>query len=337
MIKYRLLGILSCLTAFVSYLVLLLGVTVTQTDSGQGCGNSWPFCHGDIVPNFLSINTVYEYSHRVMTGIDSTLIFALVLFAVIFFRKDFRIIISSIMSIFFLLLQAVLGALTVVYEGTYAKDGLLSLHFGFSLLAFGSVVLLALRIAQLRPDRVNKRKVTSQELEPVSKGLRAIVWLIAVYTYVVVYTGALVVHSSATLACGSEYPTCGSNYLPNLSSAAGIQVLHRYAAASIWFVILALMLVIVRNFHTHRDLVWGSLWAFVLVTLQALAGMGIVLTGAQLLATLLHTTLISVLFAVLCYLCAQVGWPFKKQPTSSKPQGDTIDTSKTVKENVSML
>lgn len=323
MTKRRLMEIFSIIACIVSYMTLLLGATVTKTDAGEGCGQTWPFCHGDIIPNFLTIDTVIEYSHRVIAGLDTAVICIIVLWAWWVYRKDFRIKLFSAMSVFFVFLQAVLGALTVVYEGSYAKDGLLSLHFGFSLLSLASVVLLSLRIFQLGS---NKELVAPTP--PQSRKLQYAVWLLTAYTYYVVYTGAMVRHASATLACGVQFPGCGNFYLPNFFTPAGIQLLHRYSAGSIWLLILILMIVIVRCFSDRRDLVWGSLWAFILVSLQALTGMATVLTGAQLLVSLIHTTNIAILFSVLCYLCMQVEWPFKRRlkDTSSSKH---VETGKT--------
>ncbi|GCE22494.1 COX15/CtaA family protein [Dictyobacter kobayashii] len=314
MLNRRLMSIFAIITSFGAYIMLLLGAAVTRTDSGQGCGNSWPFCHGQLIPESLPIATVYEYSHRIMSGADSFLIFALALWAWLAYRRDFRIKLFGVMSLFFVVLQAILGALTVVYEGTYAKEGLLSLHFGFSLISFASVILLTMRIMQLQRLDPTQPERTAQQVAPVSKWIQIVVWCLAAYTYVVVYTGALVGHASATLACGQQFPTCGSTYVPSFMTSPGIQVLHRYSAASIWFLLLALMVVMIRLARDRRDLIWGSLWAFVLVSLQALSGMATVLSGAQLLVALLHTTIISVLFSVICYLCVQVEWPWRRQP-----------------------
>ncbi|WP_162005611.1 COX15/CtaA family protein [Dictyobacter vulcani] len=317
--KHRLLSILAIVTSIGAYFMLLLGAAVTKTDSGQGCGNSWPFCHGQLIPDSVSIATVYEYSHRIMSGADGFLIFALTVFSWLMYRRDFRIKLFGFMSLFFVVLQAILGALTVMYEGTYAKDGLLSLHFGFSLISFASVILLTMRIMQLKQVTPENPERTAQQISPISKGMQIVVWAVTAYTYVVVYTGALVRHSSATLACGEQFPTCGATYFPNIFTAAGIQVMHRYAASSIWLLLLVLMIVLIRVARDRRDLVWGSLWAFVLVSLQAMSGMATVLSGAQLLVSLLHTTIIAVLFSVLCYLCVQVEWPWKRHVVNTRP------------------
>lgn len=321
--KRRLMEIFSLIACFVSYLTLLLGATVTKTDAGEGCGQTWPFCHGVIIPNFLSIDTVYEYSHRVIAGLDTTVICIIVVWSWWVYRKDFRIKLFGILSIFFVFLQAVLGALTVVYEGTYAKDGLLSLHFGFSLVSLASVVLLALRIYQ-----IGSGKELLDPTIPRSRILQYAVWLVTAYTYYVVYSGALVRHSSSTLACGTEFPGCGGALLPNFFTNTGIQLLHRYSAASIWLFILALMIVIGLRFKNRRDLVWGSRWAFILVCLQAVTGAATVMTGAQLFVSLIHTTNIAVLFSVLCYLCMQVEWPFQRRAKKT-PAINKIETVST--------
>src|SRR5439155_6981769 len=117
-----------------------LGVLVTTTGSGQGCGNSWPFCHGQIIPGVITIAGLIEYSHRVMAGADGFLVLILTICAWLMYRKDFRIKLFSFMSLLFVVLQGALGALTVVFEGTFALNWLLSIHFGLSLIAFASVI-----------------------------------------------------------------------------------------------------------------------------------------------------------------------------------------------------
>ncbi len=57
--------------------VILLGALVRATESGAGCGQSWPTCHGELVPE-LSGATAIEFAHRSASGV------ALVLVAVLF-------------------------------------------------------------------------------------------------------------------------------------------------------------------------------------------------------------------------------------------------------------
>jgi cytochrome c oxidase assembly protein subunit 15 len=32
------------------FIVLIMGTTVTNTGSSEGCGRSWPLCHGKFIP-----------------------------------------------------------------------------------------------------------------------------------------------------------------------------------------------------------------------------------------------------------------------------------------------
>ncbi len=305
MLLQRLLRILAIVTAISSYLVILLGVLVTTTGSGRGCGNSWPFCHGQIIPGTLSIAGVIEYGHRILSSADGFLILILTLGTWVLYRKDFRAKLFAFLSLLFVVIQGALGAVTVVFEGTLALNWILSVHFGLSLIALASVVLLTIRLFQLGRTNTSDAKTSVM----VARGTQVLFWGLAVYTYIVVYTGALVEHTGAVAACGYNLPGCGSTYLPGLNSLAGIQVLHRYAAGLLWFGVLAAVIVVVRHYRERRDLVQAVWWAFALISLQAASGIVNVLTTGQMLAALIHTTLISIFFSVLCYLCVAVGWP----------------------------
>ena len=49
--------------------VILWGAVVRATGSGAGCGNHWPLCNGDILPQDPSITTLIEFSHRLSSGV----------------------------------------------------------------------------------------------------------------------------------------------------------------------------------------------------------------------------------------------------------------------------
>ena len=319
---HRIMRILAIIAAIASYFVLIMGSLVTTTGSGQGCGNSWPFCHGQIIPGTITVAGVIEYSHRVMSSADGLLVLVLTVGTWLIYKKDVRAKLFAVLSLFFVVLQGALGALTVVYEGTFMKTGLLSIHFGLSLIALASVVLLAVRLFQIDKEQRGVAQGDTGHRVAGVRRLQYLVWGLAIYTYIVVYTGALVDHAGALMGCGYQVPGCGSTYFPNLTSTAGIQMLHRYAASSLWVLVLALLIVVMRRYRQRRDIVSGAWWAYILITLQAISGATMVVTGGQLLAILAHTTIISVFFAVLAYLCMQVGWPWRKRRSVPQDQGE---------------
>lgn len=290
--------ILAVITALLSYIMLLMGAIVTKTGSGKGCGNSWPFCHGQLFPEELPVSTIIEYSHRIISGGVGFLILILTISSWIKYKENTCIKVLSFFSLFFVVLQGVLGALTVVFTASFAKKAALALHFGFSLISFASVVLLTICL-------IKKKK------EPivVSKHLRFSVWGVLIYTYAVIYTGALVRHTHATMGCGFKFPLCESaSSFPHFSSLAGIHMLHRYAAISLWCCVLCLLIYILRHFDRGTKIRTASILAFVLITLQAVSGIWTVLSGGQILVALIHTTVISGFFAVLSYICMEMGF-----------------------------
>jgi cytochrome c oxidase assembly protein subunit 15 len=317
----RLIRLFAIITSIGAYVIIVLGVLVTTSGSGQGCGNTWPFCHGQIIPGVITIAGLIEYSHRVMSSLEGFLVLVLTIWSWLMYRKDFRVKLFAFLSLLFVVLQGALGALTVVYEGTFALNWLLSVHFGLSLIALASVVLLTIRLFQV--DR--RQQDNPERTGPRVPSLQFPVWGLAVYTYIVVYTGALVEHTGAVTSCGYQIPGCGSTYFPSFTSLAGIQVLHRYVAGLLWLLVLCLLVVVLRSYRQRSDLVQGAWWAFGLITLQAVSGVFNVLTGGQMLAALVHTTLIASFFSVLCFLCMQVGSPWKRKRLAHEAEGKQLE------------
>ena len=79
MIRY--LKWLSVIATFGMIFVLLGGALVTKTDSGAGCGDSWPLCHGQLIPSEITLELVIELSHRLVSGIVGIVVLALSFFS----------------------------------------------------------------------------------------------------------------------------------------------------------------------------------------------------------------------------------------------------------------
>lgn len=59
--------------------VILGGAVVRATDSGAGCGESWPRCDGQIIPISPQGATLIEFTHRMMTAALGLALIALVI------------------------------------------------------------------------------------------------------------------------------------------------------------------------------------------------------------------------------------------------------------------
>ncbi len=274
------------------FLVVLMGATVTDTGSATGCGRSWPLCKGQFIPQF-AIATLIEFSHRLVTGVEGILIFALTVAVLILWkRREMRVLAAAMLIT--LLLQSGMGAAAVMWPQSPA---VLALHLGISLVAFASVALTTLSIRYDRDLRRLRGNATSA-------AFRLAVWAATIYTYLVVYSGAYVRHAGASMAC-VDWPSCNGATWITFGGLTGVVVIHRIVAFGVFLAMVGLAGWSYRTREIRPDLYRGSVAALVLVVLQGLAGGLIVLTRLDLLTTLAHTGIVALLFASLCFLCRQ--------------------------------
>jgi heme A synthase len=95
--------------------VVLWGAYVRATGSGAGCGNHWPLCNGEVVPQMASVKRLIEFSHRASSGVDTFLILALLVWAFRVFPKGHAARLGAGLTTTFLVTEAILGALLVKF------------------------------------------------------------------------------------------------------------------------------------------------------------------------------------------------------------------------------
>src|SRR5690625_2979191 len=121
-------------------LFILLGeALVTKTGSGAGCGESWPLCNGQLFPTDITPELIIEYSHRLVSSVMGVTVFALGILAWRFVGHVREVKFLSFLSIFFLILQGLIGAAAVKWG---LSVFVLAVHFGISLDLFDVVFLL---------------------------------------------------------------------------------------------------------------------------------------------------------------------------------------------------
>jgi cytochrome c oxidase assembly protein subunit 15 len=300
-IMQKVLKTLAILATIGILLVVLAGALVTKTGSGEGCGANWPLCHDQLIPDNPTVETVIEYTHRLVTGVVGMLVLAFSLWTAIKYRKIREVVWVAVAALFFILLQSVLGALAVL--GIGQASAILALHFGFSLLSFASVLLLCIYVFQL-----DKQKQLPKSHASVAMKLG--VFSLFVYTYIVVYVGAYVRHTGSSLGC-PDWPLCHGQFIPELAGHAGIQFAHRVAALILLIGYGFLMYHVVKNYKHDQILYQSTLLILIFTVLQVLSGGAVVLTELHLFPSLLHALFVSFLFGILCHLVLYV---FRKQP-----------------------
>lgn len=290
------------LTSAGMFLVLLGGALVTKTKAGRGCGSDWPLCNGKFVPAY-TLESMIEYNHRVVTGIVGILVVVTVVLVWSRLKKQTDAKLYAAGILFFTLLQAALGAMAVMWQQSSA---VLALHFGISLLAFSSTLLLAVTVW-----RLERKPKTEADPDPavgqairISKGFRNLIWLITVYTYIVVYLGAFVRHTFSSGGC-TGWPLCNGQWIPELTGATGIVFMHRVAAAVLLLAIIWMAFLANSRYQGHKETQSLAFIILALALLQVMSGAWVSYTIGNeevfIFSSLLHTVVISGLFGILSY------------------------------------
>jgi heme a synthase len=289
---YRLLKWFAVLTSIGMLLVLLGGALVTKTDSGMGCGRSWPLCNGEFLPTEITFELVIELAHRLVSGSVGFMVLILSIWSwkVIGHIRETKFL--SILSFSFLLLQALIGAAAVIWS---QSDFVLALHFGISLISFAAVFLLTLLIFEVDKKFDAEKVVIDARMKKHILG-------VSIYSYLVIYTGALVRHTNASLTC-LDWPLCSNDdfSLPT-NLYQWVQMGHRTAAAIIFIWIGYCLYLAIKKYKSQKVIYCGWLTSFILVSLQVISGMLIIFTRLNLYIALAHAFFISCLFGVLSYL-----------------------------------
>jgi len=98
--------------------VILWGVFLRASKSGDGCGQHWLTCHGEVIPSAPEMKTVIEFSHRITSGIAFLVVFALVIWAFRKFEKYNPIRKTALISFVFIITEALVGAGLVLTGNT---------------------------------------------------------------------------------------------------------------------------------------------------------------------------------------------------------------------------
>lgn len=278
------------------FLVVLMGATVTNTGSGEGCGRSWPLCNGEFVPSY-AFETAVEYSHRLVTSIEGVLIAGVAIGAIRLRRgrRDIKVYVG--IMVFTLLLQSGLGASAVMWP---QSPTIMAMHFGISLICLASVFLLT----RVFYETSSSAPRTARSL-PLPGWYRRATWGALVASVGVAYIGAYMRHSNATLAC-YRWPACTDATIPAYSTSIGVAMGHRLAALATIFLVGAIAMYTYRRREIEPDLFRINAAAFVLILLQAASGGAIVLTRMETWSPLAHAGLMALLFLCLADAARQI-------------------------------
>ena len=279
--------------------VVLLGAVVRATDSGGGCGASWPLCNGDFFPHHPRLATVIEFTHRSTSGVCTLLLIALAIWTYWATPKRHRARKAVAWAGFFLVTEALLGAALVLRHWVEANVSTgrtiaQSIHFTNTLLLMAALALTAWFLRD-------------ESLDVARPGVsKAAAWLAIVATIVVGATGALAALADTLFPS----PTLAAGMAQDFATGAPILVRMRWlhpAAAVIGLMCVGLLV---------RDAVRATgEWDGVSRTVVALLGLQFVLGTADVLLLaptwlqVVHLLGADLYWVTLVILAGRVLWP----------------------------
>lgn len=86
---------------------------MTTSNSGLGCGESWPLCKGAVFPSLNNPEVIIELTHRLFNSVVGVFILGLSIVAWTRYRTESNIVLLSTTSLVALIAQVLLGMVTV--------------------------------------------------------------------------------------------------------------------------------------------------------------------------------------------------------------------------------
>lgn len=110
--------------------------------------------------------------------------------------------------------------------------------------------------------------------------MRRFAWIVLVYFALVALWGAFVRATGSGAGCGSHWPLCNGEVLPQAPSVAtAIEFFHRATSGVAGLLILGLAAALVRGLGWHHPATRAGLSALIFTVIEALVGAGLVKLG----------------------------------------------------------
>ena len=282
---------LTLVTVFSIFSLVALGGAVRLTESGLGCPD-WPLCHGKVIPP-LDTPTLIEYSHRLVASLAGLLVLATALVVWGRYRSRPWLMVSATAGFLLLVLQVLLGGLTVLSE---LPPGIVLAH-----LATAEALMAAMIVVCMSALR-NPSPSGYREEGEAGRGRFPLLMLgVLLGAYALLLTGSYVTVSGATTSCGQWWPLCQGQVIPE-GQYAMIHMVHRVVALLVGALIVAVLVHTWRRRNERPALGWAAALVGGLFLAQVLIGASVLWMGFPISARLLHLVMATAVWVGLAAL-----------------------------------
>jgi heme A synthase len=279
-------------TGIATFVLIIVGGVVRVSDSGLGCGpagsgfHGWPFCNGDVVPG-VDLNSIVEYTHRVLAVVVGFMILAIFVMA---WRRQRQYLAPAAALLLLVVAQGALGGATVEEN---LEEVYVAAHLCLAMLLLGGLIYLY-------------RSVSGAPATSGGPRMRPLAIAASVAVLCTIVAGGYMAGTQnygradyqlgdgAHHACGKEFPTCNGDFMPfGKTELVDIHLTHRTLVYLAVLLVLALVIVALRR----RVAVRHALGLGALLTLQMVVGALNVWLDEYELLILLHLALGTLLWA----------------------------------------
>ena len=284
------------ITAVMTYLLITAGGIVCVTGGSTGCPD-WPGCYGQPVPP-MRMDSIIEYSHRVVAAVTSLLIVATAAVSLWRYRSIRWLSRPPALAIVFLIAVTIFGALVVLQglpPGLAATD-LGSALLVLALIAMPTVIAFARQANPSLPDLLIFRSAFSR-----------LTLAVLVAVFIVLVSGTLVARSGSLVRC-LGWPLYGATL--DLAELHGWLQAARLLFATGTGILLIAVVVQAWRLQPRRGAIRRA------ATMVGLLFLGEILTGTlisafghSILLLVIQVALAAALWAMLVILAVLAGLP----------------------------
>jgi len=279
-------------------LVIIWGVFLRASYSGDGCGQHWLTCQGEAIPSAPELKTVIEFSHRITTMLAGLVVLGLLVWAFRKFQKGHVVRKLAVLSFVFILIEGAIGG-GLVLTGNTAANWTPSRPLwtaGHLINTFILLALLALTAWFAGRGNRETRKVPSHDIALIVIGTAAIL--------IVGISGSMAALSTMLFPSGSLAEGIARDFDPDSHVLLRLRIFHPILSVLTAVYVLFLSALIRRNAPGSAEVAKWSKALPVLVVLQIVFGAATLLTLGPILMQLGHLLLADLVWIAFVLLCA---------------------------------
>ena len=319
---------LAAVTVAITLFLVTIGVVVRATDSGLGCPD-WPLCKGQLIPALGDVKAWLEWIHRDVAAVLGILILGLPILAWRDHRDRRSLVWWGIVAVVLVAFQAWLGEETVRLGNSGES---VTAHLASAMALLGVLVFILAR--SFFPGHIAGRGGSQRFTLLAAFG--------AATTYALLLFGSHVTATPNAALVFPDWPLMGGTLFPAITPATSAQVLHRYIAAIVGVIIVAVGIVAWRTQRDHPAIVRLAALGAILLPIEIVVGGLQVLTqlsgwtqtlhvalGASIWASLVGLTVVSYFTARTALIPAAGGGSggAGHDPAEVRPYGTTVSAA----------